>query len=850
MRMMKILCIGLERMLGTTNFNNIQEHNMNCNKPFRLSAITIAMMTLLSQAQAQVASNPDTNAATTASTAAAPGKADEVQQVVVTGNARTGGQRKIDASYSITTANEEQLKQAAPSSTADLLKIVPGIYAESSGGNAGANIGVRGFPIDGDAPFVTIQMNGSPLFPPPTLSFLEGSSLFRIDDTIERVEVLRGGPSPIFSNGQPGATMNFLLKKGRDVAEGSLRATVGTGNLRRIDGYYGGKIADGWYGSIGGFYRVAQGVRDGQYPADDGGQITASVTRKLDQGELTFYARTVNDKNTFYTGVPLISASSAGGKPTTFPGFDPLTGSLYSNELRNVALEVGPGQVINKDLANGRGLQANLFGVDFSQSINGWNISNKLNHFSGDAPTLAIFTGNSPVSMSSYINSAIQSANGQANVVAAAGGKQAVSGTATYLNGGGAVAGDQQVMSAGIWSVEKKLSSFTDELRISKEIIKDHTFTAGLYYADYSSKDMWYLGNSVLMTATANARPINVQLNNGVVVSGNGHDGASFYTLNENFSAQNTAFYLADEWKINDRIRVDAGVRTENRRLNGVISNPKSVDLDNNPLTLYNNSASVLSGSNTPVDRSDNEVSYTLGGNYKVSENFSVFARLNSGFALPQFDTIRDNGVNAPVTKVKQYEIGLKSVSEYFSAYLTFFHNTFTGLPFQQFLSNGTNVTAIGGSSGSGLEFEVAARPVKNFQISLSGAYQKSKYENYGTNTGNEVKRQPKLQFRLSPSYRIPFDNGDIKLYGTYTHVDARFADAENQQSLPKYYTLDAGILVGLGDNLEFRLAGTNLTNQLGLTEGNSRVIGSGSSVVFARPIFGRAIEASVLYRF
>ncbi|MFZ6657349.1 TonB-dependent receptor [Undibacterium sp. TJN19] len=822
---------------------------MKCNNQFRLSAITLAMMTLLTQAQAQA----QTAAAETSTTATKPAnesKPEEVQQIVVTGNARAGGQRKIDASYSITTATEEQVKQAAPSSTADLLKIVPGIYAESSGGNAGANIGVRGFPIDGDAPFVTIQMNGSPLFPPPTLSFLEGSSLFRIDDTIERVEVLRGGPSPIFSNGQPGATMNFLLKKGRDVPEGSLRATVGTGNLRRIDGYYGGKISDGWYGTIGGFYRVAQGVRDGQYPADEGGQITATVTRKLDQGELTFYARSVNDKNTFYTGVPLISAGTAGGNPGAFPGFDPLTGSLYSNELRNVSLEVGPGQTLQKDLANGRGLQANLFGVDFSQNINGWNVSNKLNHFSGDAPTLAIFTGNSPVSAASYINSAIQSANGQANVVTAAGGKLATSGTATYLNGGAAVSADQQVMSAGIWSVEKKLTSFTDELRISKEIVKDHTLTGGVYYADYSSKDQWYLGNSVLMTATSNARPINVALNNGVVVSGNGHDGASFFTLNENFSAQNTAFFLTDEWKINDRVRVDAGVRTENRRLNGVISNAKSVDLDNNPLTLYNNSASVLSGSNTPVNRTDSEVSYTLGGNYKVSENFSVFARLNSGFALPQFDTIRDNGVGAPVTKVKQYELGLKTVTEQFSAYLTFFHNTFTGLSFQQFLADGSNVTAIGGSSGSGLEFEVAARPVKNFQISLSGAYQSSKYENYGANTGHEVKRQPKLQFRLSPSYRIPLDNADIKLYGTYTHVDARYADAENQQSLPKYYTLDAGVLVGLGDNLEFRLAGTNLTNQLGLTEGNSRVIGGGSSVVFARPIFGRAIEASVLYRF
>ncbi|MGO4781232.1 TonB-dependent receptor plug domain-containing protein, partial [Lysobacter sp. 2RAB21] len=90
----------------------------------------------------------------------------------------------------------EQLQEAVPLSTADALKVVPGVWAESAGGSTGANIFVRGMPSEGDAPFVTVQMDGAPLFPPPTLSFLENSTLFRMDDTIDRMEVLRGGPSP------------------------------------------------------------------------------------------------------------------------------------------------------------------------------------------------------------------------------------------------------------------------------------------------------------------------------------------------------------------------------------------------------------------------------------------------------------------------------------------------------------------------------------------------------------------------------------------------------------------------------------------------------------------------------
>jgi outer membrane receptor protein involved in Fe transport len=163
----------------------------------QLSAVALAVLALVAESQAIAQDNVQ----------------KEIQQVVVTGTASASGTRKIDTSFSITTATEEQLKQAAPSSTADVLKIVPGVYAEATGGQSGANIEVRGFPSGSDSPFVSVQMDGNPIFPVPVLSFFEGSSAFRLDDTIERVEVLRGGPSTIYSSGQPGATMNFIMKK-------------------------------------------------------------------------------------------------------------------------------------------------------------------------------------------------------------------------------------------------------------------------------------------------------------------------------------------------------------------------------------------------------------------------------------------------------------------------------------------------------------------------------------------------------------------------------------------------------------------------------------------------------------
>lgn len=814
----------------------------------QLSAVALAVLALVAQARAgaQEASPlpPQDNVQ------------KEMQQVVVTGTASASGTRKIDTSFSITTATEEQLKQAAPSSTADVLKIVPGVYAESTGGQSGANIEVRGFPSGSDSPFVSVQMNGNPIYPVPVLSFFEGSSAFRLDDTIERVEVLRGGPSTIYSSGQPGATMNFIMKKGGETPEGSLRFTAGTGSLRRFDGVYSGKIADGWYGMIGGFYRTTNGVRDAGFPADDGGQLSASLTRKLDQGELTVYARSTSDKNAFYTGVPLISANQ-GRSISAFPGFDPLRGTLMSNELRNFTIEAGPGKTLNYDLGDGRGLSSNLVGADFQQKLNGWDVSNKFNYFKGDLNTIAMFTGNNPLSAADYVSQAIASANGNAAVLAAAGGVAATGGAITYTNGGGAVAPDQQVVQAGLWAVEKKLRSFTDEFRVSKDVGYDNTVTAGAYVANYSSRDVWYLGNSHLMTATPNARLLDVALNNGAVISRNGTDGNVNYAPIASYDGRNTAVFIADEWRINDRIKVDAGMRHEKQHISGTVSNLMSGDTDNNPLTVYNNGTSQPSGSYTALSRDDAANSFTAGGLYKLTKNSSVFVRANQGHTFIYFDDLRNAGTQdvvndrnrIPTPKVTQYEIGYKTATPLYSAYVNAFFTDFTGISFQQITTNGI-LYSVSGSHGKGVEFELAVRPLAGLQLQLTGDWQDSTYKDNPSIAGNQVQRQPKFQYRFSPSYRIPVGDYALRLYGTYAHIGARWADQQNTQYLPSYNTLDLGILAELSDKLEFRVTGTNVNNALGLTEGNSRLVGSSVGPINARPIFGRTWEASLTYRF
>ncbi|MGH8253340.1 MAG: TonB-dependent receptor plug domain-containing protein, partial [Steroidobacteraceae bacterium] len=200
----------------------------------------------------------DTPAATP--TAAATDTGAQLEEIVVTGTAR--GVRKLDASYNIVSATLEDMQNANPGSAAELFKLAPGIWPEASGGQTGANIDVAGFPNGGgDSPYFTTMIQGSPLYGTAALSFLDSSTLVRLDDTVERVEIVQGGPSAIFGSGQAGATANFILRTGSEQTAGSVAATYGSEGLARADVFYSGKLTDGWYGSVGGFYRVSNGVR-------------------------------------------------------------------------------------------------------------------------------------------------------------------------------------------------------------------------------------------------------------------------------------------------------------------------------------------------------------------------------------------------------------------------------------------------------------------------------------------------------------------------------------------------------------------------------------------------------------
>ncbi|MGB6307048.1 MAG: TonB-dependent receptor, partial [Steroidobacteraceae bacterium] len=328
-----------------------------------------------------------------------------LDEIVVTGTAQSKGLKKLDASFQITTASLQEIRDVGPSSSADLLKIVPSVWVESGGGAAGPNIELAGYPGGSGAPYVTYSINGSPIYPSHNLSFLDDSSMFRLDDTIERAEVVLGGPSVVFSDGQLGATANFILRQGSATEHGDLGVTVGSEGMYRVDGFYGGPISKDWYMSVGGFYRTSDGIRNSQFPADDGGQLTATLSHDMDNGSIMFYARELNDKNLFIADIPLVASGT--GKNVSysaFPGFNPLTGWFAGSGIQGLSVQECPGCApLTANLADGRGANLHTFGNNLDLDVaDGIHLTNKLQFSGGDMPTVGIFTGSAPpVSMSS-----------------------------------------------------------------------------------------------------------------------------------------------------------------------------------------------------------------------------------------------------------------------------------------------------------------------------------------------------------------------------------------------------------------------------------------------------------------
>ncbi len=734
-----------------------------------------------------------------------------IEEVITTGTAAGAEIRKFDASFAITTMSDTDIDEYSPQSTADLLKLVPGVWSESSGGVAGANIFVRGFPGGGDAPFYTLQVNGAPIFPPPTLSFLENSTLFRVDETVLRVEALRGGPNPVFSNGQPGLTTNFILREGSEETQGLVKYTTSDYDLRRFDGYLSGQLADEFYYMIGGYLLSSPGIRDAGFNAREGNQFTVNLTKDLDNGSFNIFHRQTDDHGQWYLPSPL----NVPGVDSEYSQIGTLNRQrriLFANNFGDQAF-VDPGEK-TVNLGDGRGWDGSMTGGSIVLDVtDAWELTDRFSYTAGDADTLGLVPDGGAINVGELI------ADPTIDMLAV------VTGPLTGSVSGRAITNSDYIQRWGAWEVRKDIEAFTNDISLAHTFDRG-TATFGFYAANASTDEFWSLGN----------HKYEVVRHGGEVVTGiECNDDPTVDSCNWNYDidatgdATTTALYAATTFDVTDRLTIDVGVRAENHEVNYTVDEG-------------------LDGQVTvAVDYDESEVSWTAAGNFQFNDTMGVFGRINTGSKMPYFDDFRDNrdaffSGNDLIQEVDQFELGFKWVTDYWSVYATGF---ITEVDPTFFVALTGQQAVIQTQESSGVEIDAIWQSEAGFSVSLNATIQDSEIKS-GPNDGNETQRQPGWQLRLTPRYE--FDAGNItgSVYGTLSAVDDRWSEPENVNELDGYEKLDLGVVLRINEQFIVQLSADNVTDEDALTEGDPRDITAPNG----RFIMPRTLEFSIGYEF
>lgn len=261
---------------------------------------------------------------------AAPAKDEplSLDRVVVTGTAQ--GASKMKQSVSISSLEADQISNSGAASAAEILRSVPGVHTENSGGEGNANVTVRGVPISaGGSRYVQFQEDGLPVLLFGDVAFGTPDQFLRADANVDHLEVIRGGSASTLASNSPGGIINFISKTG-DAAGGAVGLTYGVsgGAQRRLDFDYGGKLGAKTSFHIGGFNRVGEGDRPTGFNAASGGQIKANITQQLDNGYIRLSLKALDDRTPTFLPVPVITDSN--GNIHQAPGINPLTAFFIS----------------------------------------------------------------------------------------------------------------------------------------------------------------------------------------------------------------------------------------------------------------------------------------------------------------------------------------------------------------------------------------------------------------------------------------------------------------------------------------------------------------------------------------
>ncbi|MBP7914187.1 MAG: TonB-dependent receptor [Vitreoscilla sp.] len=690
---------------------------------------------------------------------AAKPDAVNLERIVVTGTAIGGS--KMKQSVSISTLEADQITKQAPTSAAEILRSVPGIRSESSGGEGNANLTVRGVPISaGGARYVQFQEDGLPVLLFGDISFGTSDQFLRADYNLDHLEVIRGGSASTLATNSPGGIINFISKNGSEPG-GAIGLTLGLdgGRQTRMDFDYAGKLGNKTRFHIGGFNRVGEGDRNTGFNAASGGQIKGNLTQDFDSGYVRVNFKALDDNTPSFMPVPVYVQNAT---IKQIPGIDPRSAWFIGSTLTRDPVFGKDGSMVTTNPHDGLHVKSTSVGLESEFTLgDGWKVSEKFRKSSNSGRFIALFPANngdgaSPVTSTTF--------------------------TATLFN----------------TSIDD-LGNMVNDLKVSKSFgdaaTGKTTLTAGLFSSEQNVALTWFWNQYTIDMKNSGAKAT-------LATTGwNTWGGCCVRSFDVQYT--NTAPYAAATWELGN-LTLDGSIRRDEQRASGWAIQDDPVTQTWDPATQQN------------VNYTVSHTSYSLGGNYQLNKDLALFARVSDGVSFSAdrllYGNPLDGSVPVALNEVEQTEAGAKWRSGGFSLFATLFNartaeNNYEATT-QKFTANRY--------SANGAELEMGYK-MGDFRLAGGLTLTKAKItaSNDASTVGKKPRRQADVVYQLSPSYSF----GPFELGAAVIGTGKSFGDDANTITMPGYTVVNAFANWQVNDRASVSLSVNNLGNTVGYTE-------------------------------
>ncbi len=720
---------------------------------------------------------------------AASAQSLNLDEVVVT--ASPAARSKMRSSDSVSSVGEEAIVRGGATNAAEILRSVPGVRAESTGGEGNANVTVRGAPVSaGGSRYVQFQEDGLPILLFGDIAFGTADQFLRADYTTDRVEVVRGGSASTMVSNSPGGVVNFVSKSGKDAAN-AMGVTVGLGSrLNRYDFNLGTQIAKDTYVNVGGFMRQGEGgPRGNGQTVEDGGQVKASLTKELGGGSyVRLNFKHLDDKTPSFMPVP---TKLVNGQIQTVAGIDPRTAFFINPSLtRDVTIDAA-GNRVTSNPANGLHVSSTSLGAEAKFNLDGgWTLEEKFRKSSNSGRFIALFpadngsNGTASSFTGTMFNTSLDNMDNMFNDIKLSKGFDLQGGKALFT--GGVFSGTQNVAQTWFWN----------QYSIN--------YASGAYSATPTSTGWATWGGCC-------SRTYDVR-----------------YTT--------TAPYAALSWD-KGPLSIDASLRQNSMKASGQTFNGTSVT---NATDLSAGSWNAASADTVNYKISKNATS--VGANYAITRDTAVYARVSDGYNFSAdrllYGTRGALNGSKPTSfnRLQQQEVGVK----HRQGNLSLFGTLFMAKTDESNFEATTQKFTTNSYKAQGVELEAGWRMGAfriNGGVTVTDA-EITKSLN-AAEVGKKPRRQADVVYSVAPSYTL----GDLQFGAMVIGSGKSYGDDANTITMKSYMITNLFASYQVAKNLTASVSVNNAFNKLAYTE----VEGDGHA---ARAFNGRSGKVSLKYDF